>query len=172
MSSRTTCNCRRTAEFKFQRQVCQDGCFSQAYQLHLHKGHLNVYVARRVPYQLQKTVRGGAVVGLLRIEQDGAYAALLSHSGESEPPEDSPGNDPDQGVSAGNGDATGAKSGAQTGGTKPQHSGQAARETTWLVSGVTRWRRQLDAIISNLLTGDRSVDDLDPAVRQVWHASA
>lgn len=118
--------------------------------------------------QLQKTARGSAVLGLLRIEQDGAYAALLSHHGASQKSNEHASDTADYEPSS-SGDE-GLASQATTFSAKAKHSGPEARETTWLVSGVTRWRRQLDAIISNLLMGDRSADDLDAAVRQVWRA--
>lgn len=107
------------------------------------------------------------MLGLLRIEQDGAYAALLSQRGASQT-SDEHSSDTAYGTNS-SGDE-GAESQTKTLSAKAKHSGPEARETTWLVAGVTRWRRQLDAIISNLLKGDRSADGLDAAVRQVRRA--
>jgi hypothetical protein len=50
------------------------------------------------------------------------------------------------------------------------HTRREQRFVKEVVSGVTRWRRRLDYIISNLTT--RSIEDLDPIVRQVRAAGA
>eukprot|EP00892_Ulva_mutabilis_P004426 jgi/Ulvmu1/2355/UM013_0203.1 len=110
--------------------------------------------------RLQATVRGSAVISLLRIEQDGAYVALLSRSSSSQghPPSQENGSHRQRSVPP-EGQANAPAS------QQSNSQGREAREATWLVSGVTRWRRQLDVIISNLI--ERSVDDLDAAVRQI-----
>ena len=121
--------------------------------------HSSWIVFRLSLRRLQTTARGRAVVGLLRIEQDGAYAALLSHSSPSHPRQQT--DTDDQHVwsehrSDNAREAVELPSGEQR---------REARQTTWLVAGATKWRRQLDVIISSLL--QRSTDDLDAAVRQV-----
>lgn len=132
---------------------------------------MNITRCRNSKRSLHKTSRGLAVLHLLRIEQDKAYSALVakqasdSHaidSSSSGSPADHPESDAEvtnnvestinalddslQTLSSGN----------------YQHS---TRETTWLVAGVTRWRRRLDCAISNVSA--RSVDTMDPPVRQV-----
>jgi hypothetical protein len=103
------------------------------------------------------------VLHLLRIERDGAFTALISHPESSN--ERTYG---DVDVWAFDEDAIQEGRGVNQEPADVQKPGNGpgeARTVTWLVASVTRWRRQLDSVVSTLT--QRSADGLDPPVRQV-----
>ena len=146
-------------------------------------------VCRRKPTtRLQDTARGLAVLHLLRIEQDNAYSALLAKTAASSQDSTAAGDPwiapaPSSTVQVPSSSSlpsvptteeqqqpleqsikTDSANGTKANATSYLHS---TRETTRLVAGVTRWRRQLDCTISNV--AERSMDSMDPSVRQVQY---
>jgi hypothetical protein len=102
---------------------------------------------------------------LLRIEEEGAYAGLVNgaptlnnaRQKQSKVRDDSHDDD----VSDLDGDSRCASEQRNSAALSPQQQ----RTLRQLVSGVTRWRRQLDYVISHVTS--RSVTQLDSDIRQV-----
>ncbi|KAI8462446.1 MAG: hypothetical protein J3K34DRAFT_527743 [Monoraphidium minutum] len=130
----------------------------------------------RVPVGAPHSARSEAIFQLLRIEQEGAFAGLVS--GRAATGERGGG-----GGGRGGAGRRGGRGGGRGGGAVAAE-GEGEAEEEWdgvgggdeldardlrkvkeLVAGVTRWRRRLDYIASEL-TG-RTADDLEPAMRQV-----
>ncbi|KAI3431816.1 hypothetical protein D9Q98_010569 [Chlorella vulgaris] len=120
--------------------------------------------------RLQPTTRSVALLQLLRIEEEGAYAGLVGGSpGAAAVAADDLDGEGGLSSSSRGGGAIGADAGFRDRqGTRNSWSAELeprhARMVTELVSGTTRWRRRLDYTLAALLKG-HSVASLDAPVR-------
>jgi hypothetical protein len=108
------------------------------------------------------------VLHLLRVEQDGAYTALVSSAPDTQHGMETLEDDDKHHLRVGM--RTCLEDGSVSMASLPtspdlQRGHRSARDTTRIVAGVTRWRKQLDCVISSIAA--RSVDALDAPVRQV-----
>jgi hypothetical protein len=121
--------------------------------------------------KLQETARGVAVLHLLRIERDNGYSALVakrnaSNTTTATDPITTSETSSENALNLSNlGPEGQGKNTVEVEETRTKIRQHSTRETTRLVAGVTRWRRQLDCAISNVC--ERSADSLDASVRQV-----
>lgn len=108
-------------------------------------------------YRLQRlppTSRSVALQQLLRIEEEGAFAGLVGGSPAAVPTDDAVGDDPD------------ADAGPTTAGGRAALDGRSRRQATDMVSSVTRWRKRLEWILTNL-PKPTHLDRMDPPLRLI-----
>lgn len=110
-------------------------------------------------YRLQRlppTSRSVALQQLLRIEEEGAFAGLVGGSPQAPPPAAVPTDDID--------DAETEDQGPTTAGGRAALDGRSRRQATDMVSSVTRWRKRLEWILTNL-PKPTNLDRMDPPLR-------